>query len=69
MEKNVKKTSWFLGDTFNTAIGQGFLKVTPLQMANVMAEVVNGGIQTSVHIIRDMETRKENLNLNREILK
>ncbi len=67
-KKNVKKTSWFLGDTFNTAIGQGFLKVTPLQMANVMAEVVNGGIKTSVHIIRDMETRKENLNLNRENL-
>lgn len=67
-KKNVKKTSWFLGDTFNTAIGQGFLKVTPLQMANVMAEVVNGGIKTSVHIIRNMETRKENLNLNRENL-
>ncbi|MCS7214673.1 MAG: penicillin-binding protein 2 [Thermodesulfovibrio sp.] len=63
-KKNVKKTSWFLGDTFNTAIGQGFLKVTPLQMTNVMATIVNGGIKITPYIIRGTEPHKENLNLN-----
>jgi len=67
-KKNVKKTSWFLGDTFNTAIGQGFLKVTPLQMARVMATVVNGGIKITPYIIRGTETKKESLNLNPENL-
>lgn len=67
-KKNVKKASWFLGDTFNTAIGQGFLKVTPLQMARVMATIVNGGIKINPYIIRGTETKKENLGFNPENL-
>jgi len=63
-KKKVKKTSWFLGDTFNTAIGQGFLKVTPLQMANVMATMVNEGTKITPYIIRGTDPRKDNLNLN-----
>lgn len=46
-------TSWYLGDTFNTSIGQGFLKVTPLQMAMVMSTFVNGGIQYKPYILRN----------------
>jgi len=34
---------WFDGDTMNMAIGQGWTLVTPLQMANAVAMVVNGG--------------------------
>ncbi|GAB5045635.1 penicillin-binding protein 2 [Thermodesulfovibrio sp. TK110] len=71
-KKNVKKASWFLGDTFNTAIGQGFLKVTPLQMARVMAIIANGGIKVTPYIMRGDEPKKENLNLdpkNLEIIK
>jgi penicillin-binding protein 2 len=35
--------AWQLGETLNTAIGQGFLKTTPLQMAIMTARLVNGG--------------------------
>jgi len=35
--------TWTTGDTYNMSIGQGYLNVTPLQMANVMAAVANGG--------------------------
>lgn len=35
--------SWVTGDTYNMAIGQGYLTTTPLQMANVTAAVANGG--------------------------
>ncbi|MCS7163388.1 MAG: penicillin-binding protein 2 [Thermodesulfovibrio sp.] len=63
-KKSIKKTSWFLGDTFNTSIGQGFLKVTPLQMANIMAILVNGGIKVTPYIIRDTSPQREYLNLN-----
>jgi penicillin-binding protein 2 len=35
--------SWSLGDTLVTAIGQGYMQVTPLQLCNATAAIANGG--------------------------
>lgn len=34
---------WSVGDTVNLAVGQGFLRVTPLQMCRMVAAIANGG--------------------------
>lgn len=39
-----KKSYWFIGDTLNLAIGQGETLMTPMQAAEMIASVANGGI-------------------------
>ena len=41
--RQVYGKTWPTGETYNFAIGQGYLLVTPLQMLNVTAAVANGG--------------------------
>jgi penicillin-binding protein 2 len=40
---NTRGEPWLTGDTYNLSIGQGYLLTTPVQMANVVAAVANGG--------------------------
>ncbi|MCX7799335.1 MAG: penicillin-binding protein 2 [Fimbriimonadales bacterium] len=43
---------WYGGDTANMAIGQGFLSLTPLQMAQLIALVANRGVAYRPHLVR-----------------
>ncbi len=45
---------WYEGDTVNTSIGQGFMLVTPLQMAVVTATVANGGKVVQPHLVQQV---------------
>lgn len=51
-----RKIPWFLGETFNAAIGQGYVAATPLQMAFMMSTVANGGTAYKPALLKD---RKE----------
>jgi penicillin-binding protein 2 len=39
-----RNQQWYLGETFNAAIGQGYVATTPMQMAQLMSVVANGGL-------------------------
>ncbi|MBI4359211.1 MAG: penicillin-binding protein 2 [Candidatus Nealsonbacteria bacterium] len=41
-EENVGE-SWYVGDTYNLSIGQGYLQISPLQEAVAFAALANGG--------------------------
>ncbi len=43
---------WWPGDTIPVSIGQGYLTVTPLQLANAVAALVNGGIIYKPRLVR-----------------
>jgi penicillin-binding protein 2 len=52
--------SWLGGDTANTAIGQGYTLVTPLQMACFMASVAGGRTRTLPSILHNSSRHREN---------
>jgi penicillin-binding protein 2 len=57
-KREVYQESWTTGDTYNMAIGQGFLAVSPLQMTNAMAAVATRGTiyrPQLIHHITDPE--------------
>ena len=45
---------WLGGDTMNMCIGQGYSLVTPLQMANMVAMVVNDGVIYEPHVLKEV---------------
>ncbi|WP_304222699.1 penicillin-binding protein 2 [Gracilinema caldarium] len=45
---------WLAGDTMNMSIGQGYTLVTPLQMANTVAMVVNNGTIYQPHLLKEI---------------
>lgn len=45
---------WYPGDTCQTAIGQSDTLVTPLQLANYIASLANGGTRYKPHLIKSV---------------
>ena len=54
--KKEQNMSWHLGDTLNTVIGQGDVKITPLQLANVLAVVCNRGVAYKPHFLKELKS-------------
>ena len=60
--------SWFHGDTVNYSIGQGFLLMTPLQLARVYAAIANGGTLVVPHLSAGDHPQGVDLHLPKEAL-
>ncbi|HWP30234.1 MAG TPA: penicillin-binding protein 2 [Fimbriimonadales bacterium] len=52
LEKNGIR--WYLGDSVNLSIGQGYLGGTPLQLANYASTIANKGIAYKPHLVRSI---------------
>lgn len=53
--------TWVTGDTYNAAIGQGFILATPLQILNATAAVANGGSLYRPQIVREIRDTDGNV--------
>lgn len=52
---------WYRGDTINMAIGQGYLTVTPLQMAQAYVLLANKGVAYRPHLVRSLQGKTETI--------
>ncbi len=53
-KENIHHMKWLGGDTLNLSIGQGFLTVSPIQMANLVAMAVNNGRVYRPHLLKEV---------------
>ena len=49
------KQKWYAGETISVGIGQGYNSYTPLQLAQAMAMLANGGVAYRPHIVDYIE--------------
>lgn len=49
------KEKWYVGDSYHCAIGQGFVTATPLQLANYISAIANGGTLFEPHIVNQIK--------------
>jgi penicillin-binding protein 2 len=53
----VKREPWLPGETISAAIGQGYVTVTPLQMASLIGTVANDGVTYRPRLVRAIMDR------------
>jgi penicillin-binding protein 2 len=57
-KEKVYGEDWYLSETFDAAIGQGFQLVTPLQEAVLMSEIANGGHRYRPYLVSKISSDK-----------
>jgi len=50
-KEKVFKEGWYISETFDAAIGQGFQLTTPLQIASVVSQIANGGYRYRPYLV------------------
>lgn len=62
------KENWYLGDTYNYSIGQGYLSTTPLQMAYALSPFANNGSQCKPQLIKFSSPECKKLAISQETI-
>ncbi|MDD2628086.1 MAG: penicillin-binding protein 2 [Clostridia bacterium] len=66
-DNNVSK--WYLGDTLSAVIGQSYNSYTPIQLANYIATLSNGGNLKRVSLVKGVEDNRDSKVSSDELLK
>ena len=56
-KKQTTGQDWFIGDTYNTSIGQGGITVSPLQLTSAIAAIANGGKLFQPQLLQDAQPK------------
>jgi len=56
-KEKVRGEPWYPGETISASIGQGYVTVTPIQMASVIATIANGGVMHRPQLVRGVRRR------------
>src|SRR3990172_4990658 len=51
-KKDALKQPWYPGETISYSIGQGYVSVTPVQLARMAATITNGGVLYQPQVVR-----------------
>ena len=54
-KRNTRRQTWYPGETVILGIGQGYMQVTPLQLAQATALIANKGIWNRPHLARTVD--------------
>ncbi len=65
-KKRVKKTPWYIGDTYHMGIGQGDVLVTPLQIVRAVATIANGGTLYHPQLVHEVKDTNGQTVLNNQ---
>ncbi len=57
-KRQTRGEPWYAGETISVSIGQGYVTVTPLQMAKMIAMIANNGIPVQPHVVRGVRERE-----------
>jgi penicillin-binding protein 2 len=56
-KEDVLKEKWYLGDTYNLSIGQGYMLSTPLQVARMTSVFANNGYLCAPQLLKTTDTK------------
>jgi len=60
-KKSTWGQNWWDGDTYNLAIGQGFLQITPIEVVSSFAAIANGGTLYEPQVVKEIIDENKNV--------
>ena len=60
---------WYIGNTYHASIGQGYITTTPLQIANSVVSIANGGTLYKPTIVSQIKKGEQVINNKAEIIR